>query len=90
MQKYRRRGSTIVAVGQTSGGRRGSTILAGAVAAAATASSTRANLSEVYDDRGYLHCPLCQKHADESHLESAGHRYRVENICWYKHYVLPK
>ena len=43
-----------------------------------------------YDDEEYLHCRLCQKQADDSHLQSVGHRRRVENSCHYMHYVLPK
>ena len=43
-----------------------------------------------YDAELYLHCRLCDKVADENHLQSAGHRRRVENICHYMHYVLPK
>ena len=43
-----------------------------------------------YDAEQYLHCRLCQKQAADSHLQSVGHRRRVENICHYMHYVLPK
>ena len=43
-----------------------------------------------YDAELYLHCRLCDKVADENHLQSAGHRKRVDYIESYMHYVLPK